>query len=237
MEFKAGTSVYTADGQEVGRVDRVILNPQTNEVAGIVVRKGFLFAQDKVVPMFMVFQASNDQVTLRQGLGVDTDLKKLADFEEAHYVPIDGNPGANTSSLVGAPAMGAFPLSLYWYPPVGLSSAAAGGYGNPLPGYSVETNQNIPDNTVALQEGARIVSGDNQHVGNLERVLVDAQNGKATHLLISQGIFLKDRKAVPVSWVRKADESEIQLTVTAEVLNSLPAYQEASKEGFHPGVF
>ena len=33
MQFKQGTHVYTSDGQDVGTVDRVVLDPQTNEVS------------------------------------------------------------------------------------------------------------------------------------------------------------------------------------------------------------
>ncbi len=58
MEFKAGTHVYTADGKDVGSIDRVILDPHTNEISGIVVKQGWLFTEDKVISIDLVETAN-----------------------------------------------------------------------------------------------------------------------------------------------------------------------------------
>ena len=39
MELKEGTSVFTPNGDEVGRINRFVLDPATNEVTHIVVQK------------------------------------------------------------------------------------------------------------------------------------------------------------------------------------------------------
>ena len=116
MQFKRGTPVFTANGADVGRIDRVVMDPRTNEVAGLVVRKGFFFTEDKVVPFDLVFQASEDRVTLRQGIG--DAFNNLANFEETHYVPIEGP--------AGQPEQADYASSLYWYPPVGMGAAYTG---------------------------------------------------------------------------------------------------------------
>lgn len=51
MQFKQGTHVYTIDGKDVGAIDRVVLDPKTDEVTHVVVRRGWLFSEDKVVPI------------------------------------------------------------------------------------------------------------------------------------------------------------------------------------------
>ena len=85
MQFKDGTSVYTFDGQDVGRVDRVVLNPKTKEVTHLVVRKGLLFAEDKIIPLHLIATATEDRVSLREGAG---ELDDLPPFEEIHYIPL-----------------------------------------------------------------------------------------------------------------------------------------------------
>lgn len=217
MEFKQGTPVFTANAEEVGHIDRVVLDPRTNQVAGVVVRKGFLFVTDKVVPIDFVFQTTEDRMMLRQGVGVE--LKNLPDFEETHYIPIDAadsQPPANASSL-------------YWYPPIGFNSMYSSAYPYPIPNYRVETDKNIPEGTVALKEGARVTSSDEKHVGNVERVFMDTKTDKATHLLISQGLFFKERKAVPISWISKVDEDEVHLTVSSDLLSRLHGYEEPAQ--------
>ena len=68
-EFKERASVVTADEQQVCRVDRVVIGPKTKEVTHIVVRKGLIFTEDKVVPINLVASATEDRVTLREDAG------------------------------------------------------------------------------------------------------------------------------------------------------------------------
>lgn len=220
MEFKNGTSVYSSDGQEVGRIDRVVLDPSTNEVTHLVVRQGLLFTEDKVIPLDLVQQAAEDRVTLRER----AYALELPEFEETYYVDAHGTYTEDVPG--GYPTDYAAPL--YGYPPVGTSWWAYPGYiGAPVnTATPVATERNIPDHTVALKEGARVISRDDHHVGNVERVFVDAATNRATHLLISQGLIFKNRKLVPTSWVRQTSEDEVILTTSASSLERLPDYSE-----------
>src|SRR6266545_4349468 len=108
MQFKQGTGVYTSDGRDVGRIDRVVLDPKTKEVTHIVVRKGFLFTEDKIVPLSLIASALEDQVRLRPDAG---DLGALPPFEETHYIPVDEAEARGANYPVGLAS------PLYWYPP------------------------------------------------------------------------------------------------------------------------
>lgn len=212
MQFKQNTSVFTADGRDVGRIDRVVLDPHTKEVTHIVVRKGFLFTEDKVVPIDLIGAATEDRVTLREDAG---DLDKLPHFEKTHYVMLGRDEWMRDPERMNyAPPM-------YGYPP---TLPAVPSPVRPAPAYAVETGENIPPGTVALKEGARVVSADDRHVGNVERVLTDPQADRATHFLVSQGLLLKEKKLVPTSWVSEVEEDEVRLAVGSETLNHLRPY-------------
>lgn len=77
MQFKQGTHVYTTDGKDVGAIDRVVLDPRTDEVTHVVVRRGWLFTEDKVVPIDLIDQAVAEQVQLRSDV---RDLDRLPEF-------------------------------------------------------------------------------------------------------------------------------------------------------------
>lgn len=47
MQFKDGANVYTADGHTVGSIDRVVIDPRTNEVTHVVVRRRLFFTEDQ----------------------------------------------------------------------------------------------------------------------------------------------------------------------------------------------
>ena len=194
-------------------VDRVVLNPKTKEVTHIVVRKGFLFLEDKIVPLSLIASSTEEGVALRPNAG---DLESLPPFEETHYVSADDLEARDAASTAEP---------LYWYPPMGgWLGYSEFGYGYPPP-YPSETQQNIPPDTVALREGALVITADGQQVGTVERVFTDSQTDRATYFLMSQGLFFKERKLIPVTWIRTINENEIHLSVGAVTLDGLREYQ------------
>lgn len=221
MQFKDGTSVYTLDDQNVGHIDRVVLNANTKEVTHIVVRKGFLFTEDKIVPLNLIISATEEHVVLQ--VNDADDLHALPLFEETHYLPLD----ETEYDEVAYESEQSTPV--YWYPPP-MSWKGYGyqaGYADPPP-YTIETEQNIPQGTVALKEDARVMSVENHHVGNVVRIFTESEHNQATHFLISDGIIFKNKKLVPVSWIREIKEDEIHLGVGAAMLDKLPEYQDVS---------
>ena len=66
MELREGTRVFTPGGEEVGRVNRFVLDPATNEVTHIVIQKGWLLPEDKVVPFDLVRSATEERVVLNE---------------------------------------------------------------------------------------------------------------------------------------------------------------------------
>jgi uncharacterized protein YrrD len=223
MLFKEGANVFTSGGQKVGEIERVVIDPLSKEVTHVIVRKGFLFTKDKVVPISLIGAATEDKVSLREDAG---NLEALPDFEETHYIPVRvGKERAGKRSGDSEP--------YFWYPPVGYTWWAASrgpvhhGY-PPVPPFVVETERNVPEGTVALKEGAGVVSADGEHVGDIDAVLTDAKTDRATHLLISQGVLLKETKLVPTTWISTVMEDKVHLVVGSILLQDLPSYEPAA---------
>lgn len=214
MQFKKEASVYTSDGKDIGRVERVVLNPRTKEVTHIIVQKGFLFTEDKVIPLDMIASANSDRVEL---LFEEKQLENLPPFEETHYTPL------TDEESLGAAYPGDMALPLYWYPP----SAGWTGYAAVPPPYKAETEQNIPEDTVAVKEGASVISSDGKHVGNIEELFADTVSGRVTAFIVSQGLLLKERKSIPMMWVHNVIEDEVHLTVSSTMIENLREYEGA----------
>ena len=99
VELKEGTSVFTSGGEAVGKINRIVLDPATNEVTHLVVQKGWLYSEDKVVPFEMVDSATEDKVVLKENID---NFDGLPPYEEAHYIrtrDADLTPGERSSSL------------------------------------------------------------------------------------------------------------------------------------------
>jgi hypothetical protein len=96
--------------------------------------------------------------------------------------------------------------------------------GYPQPPFLRRTELNIPDDTVPLEEGAKVVSSDGNHVGDVEQVYTEEQEQRVTHLLISHGLVSKTRKLIPTMWVERVRESEVGLSITKDFVEGLPEY-------------
>ena len=230
MELKKGAKVYTADGDKVGTIERVVLDPKTKEVSHVVVEKGFFFSEDKVVPISLLGPTTEDRVTLREG---EYGFDELPPFVETEFVPAEVEPSETPEvrpeqeQEVSQPT--AYVQPYYWYPPLGVGWWM--GIPNP---YGVDSEFvhtqviNIPEGTVALEEGARVVGSDEKQVGDVEEVLTDSETDRVTHLVIAEGLLLKEKKLIPASWVASILESRVLLCVPSDVVKNLPEYREAA---------
>lgn len=219
MQFKQDAAVYSADGRVVGRVDRVVMDPRTKEITHLVIRQGLLFTEDKMLSIKLVAGTSENRVELR----ADVDsLNNLQNFEETYYVAGDGELRADYPTDFAHP--------VYAYPPV--AGTVIGGLPIvPDPTASLHadiahTELNIPEDTVALKQGARVMSADDEHVGNVERIFTASDSGQATHFLIAQGLLFKAHKLIPATWIESITPNEVRLAVSADLLQTLRDYQE-----------
>jgi uncharacterized protein YrrD len=214
MEFRENARVYGSDDRDVGRIDRVVIDPVSSEVTHLVVRKGFLFKVDKVIPIGLVETARVGGVRLKKPVD---EMKSLPDFIETHYVP--AAPGER-----GDPSVPESTRALYWYPPISIA------LGEKMDIYSHAPlklkEHNIPGFTVALREGAKVFGSDERYIGDVERVYTEPGSDRISHFLVSRGIILKEKKLVPARWARVILEDEVRLAVPSPVLAALPDREE-----------
>lgn len=102
MDYKKGADVISKDGEKVGTLERVVIDPKTKEVAYLVVKSGFLLTEDKLISMDQVKTVIENQIHV---MATKEQLDELPRFEEEHYVPL-AKEGEDIDYF-------------YWYPPVG----------------------------------------------------------------------------------------------------------------------
>ena len=215
MKFKSGAGVFTAQGDQVGTIEQVVIDPATDEVTHVVVQQGFLFTEDRVLPIDLIAEAMDERVTLKEDVG---DLEAMPRFEETCYVP---------AIMVREPMAPHRPRPLYYVPPVGsrwwdytgrISRSEAG------PRYVRRTERNIPQGAVVLREGVQVISADGERVGNVAEVFVNEEDDSITHLLISRGFLFKEERFIPVSWIDGIWEDAVHLSVESSLLGELQPY-------------
>lgn len=237
MQFRENTPVYTADGQDVGTIDRVVIDPESKEVTHVVVRQGWFFTEDKVLSTDLIDQATAEQVRLRADV---ENLDELPPFEETHYLPYEDSYGTElhgSATTAATAPTGGYARPFYAYPPVGAAwPGYYGAYGYPMgyaaagaavgQPYTVETERNIPEGTVALKEGASVVDSNGKQVGSVARVFTDDETQHATHLLVSNGWIFKEKHVVPINWINNVRDDQVTLKVNADFVRRLPEYRQ-----------
>ena len=198
MEFKEGASVITTDDKVAGRLSRVVIDPQTNQVTHIVIQKGLLDKIDLVIDVQNIGAASPEKVTL---LCTADDIRSMPPFVITQYTSAQDQ---SDSSMPGL-----YPNTLLTPPP-------------PI----AETNRSIPEQLIALKEGAPVFSVDQEHVGNVKRVITDPEDGQVKRFIIAKGLLLKENKSIPFAWVDVLGEEKVSLTVDSQQVKDLPGFPE-----------
>jgi uncharacterized protein YrrD len=232
MEYRQGATIETSDSESMGSLERVVIGPRTKSISHLVIRKGALIPEEKVIPVDLVAESDEDRIRLRP---FEADFDSLPNFEDTHFV-LTGEDDAVLGDRAQETGRNTYraPL-LYYYPPVvggaGLTApgTAAAPYLIPDTGttnYAAEVERNIPEGTVAIREGSAVYSSDDKEVGTIERFFTDPQGEHISHIVISKGLLFKAHKLIPAHWIDKVEENGVHLAVNARYLETLKDFEE-----------
>lgn len=217
MEFKQHVVVLNADGQELGRLARVVIEPKSNEVTHLVIRRGWLTVHDKVLPLERVEIGAEDGIIVRLTLD---EFDQLPDLEEAQFVTVDESKLGKSEETDAARPLPA----IYWLPTSPHSPLLPNVSG---PTFRATSHLNIPAGTVAVKEGAQVIARDGKRAGQVDEVLTADKGERITYVLISSGQWVKEKKLIPISWIETLGENEVHLAVESGTIDRLPAYDHA----------
>jgi sporulation protein YlmC with PRC-barrel domain len=210
MLLKFGTDVVTYDDKKIGELESVIVEPTTEEITHLVVRKGVLNTKDKLVPISLVAQSDGSSIKLHEFKG---GVKDLQNYETSMFVPLDTYINDDLEGEV---------IPLVFYPP--LSSPRA--YSTHLTGIPV-IKKELPGDEEALREGAEVVGMEGKKLGRVKEVILDPKTDRVTQLLVKEGVLFKKEYLIPVEWVRSIEENEIDLYVNQNLIENLPPHHKA----------
>ena len=202
LELSVDTEIQTADGRVMGEVDRFIVNPSRKEVTHVVVRRGVLFTEERVVPV-EILDEEGGNVRLRSGI----DPAELPPFERGHYVEMDP---ATSSRLTPRS-----PNALIWAYPIPSMTGFPAYPSAPLGGGAV-SERNIPEGDVLVSEGGSVRSADGTEIGSISQVAIDS-DGSLSHIEVDPGFFQSEKK-IPSHWIDSVETGSVVLAVGDETL-------------------
>lgn len=209
MDIRLGTRILAEDG-EAGRVERLILHPETHELEAVVAVEGGLLKRDVVIPAELLLGAGADGVRVR---GTVDDIGELEPFAQSQYTvpPEEWIPPTDQ------------PSSYYLFP---LSPVTVGAFIPPTqPILSDEEVENLQPCDVEVSGSTEVLCRDGV-AGRLDRVVTEGDSDRVTHLIIHRGTLRGRDISVPVEAVEHIGDAGIQLALSEEELDALPAFTE-----------
>ena len=181
-----------------GKSTYVIINPVNQKVTHFVLQDKHLPDNPtRLVPVGKVANATQQQITLSC---TKADVAKMAPFLVTNFIR-ESAPGK-------AYASGAAYTSQYV-----IDDTA----------YDEVQERNIPEGELALHSGMQVEATDGK-VGKLDVLVLDANSGEVTNLLLREGhLWGKKDVAIPVSAVDFCDADTVYLKLDKAGVKALPA--------------
>jgi nucleotide-binding universal stress UspA family protein/uncharacterized protein YrrD len=210
MDISIGSDVVGTTGK-LGEVHRVIVDARTDRITDIVVKHGFLFGRERVVPLSHV-------------TGVESGVIHV-DLDERGFEALDGftddryhAPGPNYAGPPGY-SQGDFLMdaTVAEGPMQGMTGAPATPLGFP------SGEQVSPDDMSrpAVSSGTPVLDSEGHEVGHVHDMDFAADTGAPTRLVLRTGRIFRHETEIPVSMIQDISDDGVMLNVTRAQVEQL----------------
>ena len=207
IEINIGALVES-HGDEIGTVERIILDHNSFEATHLVIRHGTgLHVRHILMPVNWITTANHDRVVIGRSVA---EFAALPNFETQHFVSLDHLDEEQWEH----PRSKIRPTDWINY----LLPLVANAFGDPFhtPGVVV-TNQLMEATENAIGRGLPVETNDGQKVGEVAEVLLSQPDWRLSGLIISRGRIVSHPPVrVPADWVLLIQSDRIVLNRSQE---------------------
>jgi sporulation protein YlmC with PRC-barrel domain len=204
MRVDLGARVITTDGEEVGRVKHLVLDPATTELRTAVVEHGMLSRESRMVPIASVTSANEKEIRVDFTKG---QFEELPEFVQTDYT----SPPPGYALPVSYPGGGllwplGYPTPTVEEPAVGSGEAYQ---------REDELRQRNLENAV-IDTDSEVLSRDGEKIGEVEQFEIDSVTGKPARLVVRKGFLLTKSLEVPMSAIASVDDGAVILNLSKD---------------------
>ena len=191
MQVDIQAPVYCRDGTHVGKVDRVVIEPDAKLVTHIVTTRApgcLATSSSHWTPSSAPKRRASTYASARlKSKRCRTSWRWNGPYPAEGWVPPPGY----------------FENVVLW-PPYFSESAAP-----------TRERQNIGANEVAVTEGTDVECTDGK-LGVVDQVVLDASTGRLEGFVVRRGILLRHDVIIPAGWIAQTDADVVRLNVTKD---------------------
>jgi uncharacterized protein YrrD len=226
MQVELGAKVSTADGKQLGTIDKLILEPESGEVKSIVVHKGLLFGRDIEIAIGEI--VGRERGTVRVAY-TSRQVDDLPPFLEGSYTT---PPPGRVSEYEAAYG---YPSATFLWPARGAGAPAPSAYGDEAVGEvgdEVRALHGEQDQANAIVEvGSEVRAGDGEKVGTVHSIAFDPSDGRPLSIVVRKGFLFTEDVELPASLFASADDGVIYLDVRSDEVK-----RHLGRQKVHPPV-
>jgi sporulation protein YlmC with PRC-barrel domain len=218
MDIQLGKPVISKDGEDLGSVGRIVLDPETREVVEIVIHQGVFFPSDRIVDTQFIDEVDARGVLFLSIDAVDTaGLPRFFETEyvipapqELHDVPYPIEAFVNAGGMTTSPIL--------WRTGYGgnrnhVADQSLFGYSVVESG-SIEVRDSLETGLVAITTGTEVIGSDGHRVGTVTELVYD-EGGALTSVITSSGFVIRHHALVSNEMIAGITPDHIRLTVPA----------------------
>jgi uncharacterized protein YrrD len=207
MYLNIGAQVRFRDGIG-GTLHKVVVDPQTRDVTDLVIVRGLLQRHDYVLPMYVVEQASEDEIV------VALYTQELVSYPQYREVEFEEPVGDWEHEMF-------YPSEhvLVWNPMIGLVEEPR----RIVPVIRHRLPKGIPFGEEVIGRSSVVCNIDGV-VGKIDHLWLDRESWEVTHLVVRRGI-VPHYFVIPFSWVSTITPQEIFIQGTDMQLKEVPSTQ------------
>jgi uncharacterized protein YrrD len=198
LDLTLGAQVYCKD-EHWGKLVKVVVDPHTQQVTDVIVEKGLLLKQTRVLPVTVVerIEGSDLYLTLHSA-----DLSNYPEYRETD---------------IREPAVGSTPAQVSLPAELGATTAPT------VPLVRKRLREGIATGKAVIGRKTEV---DNLHgaLGYVDHIVMDTQSGKIAQVVMRKGLF-PEYVVIPLEAIGDVADDSIFVDLNRDELAALPRYQ------------
>ncbi|MFN0073322.1 MAG: PRC-barrel domain-containing protein [Chloroflexota bacterium] len=201
MRIELGAKAVTSDGEEVGTVKHLVLDPTTTELRSAVVEHGLINREARLVPLELLVASSEERADLACSRD---EFEQLPEYFESNFT----SPPPGYTLPLSYPGGG-----LLW--PLAFPAPAIQG--------STESSAAVDEQSELLRQhdlenaiidtDSDVMSRDGEKIGEVEHLAIDSVTGKPSRLVVRKGFLLHTSLELPIGAIASVDDGVVTLNL------------------------
>jgi sporulation protein YlmC with PRC-barrel domain len=212
LRLELGKPVRSSDGEVVGELADVIIDPVEKRVTHVVVKPHHGRQESHLVPVELAeSRVDGEELSLRCSA---EEVQQLPNVEEFAYLRLGQMSILDPDWDVGVTTV----LAMPYY------DAQMAGYGGTFVDDFGVRYDRVPKGEVEIRRASNVITADGSFVGTVDGFVVDGDH--ITHLVLERGHLWRRREVtVPIGAVTKVESDTVTVGLSVEELRALPAHR------------